>query len=161
MVYIIYNKASNNQTETFTKTLFFLHQMYNKKITQHWESREHFKLQKDLGHWPNLDSMKNKAILLRDSLCLLEAHLYFTHISSPFEELSQLNLIPTISSQFSALTFFAARDLHETHHGRLNIISLGVSQDKGGLYGLAKTVGTISPLKDEVSGVEGVIREKG
>lgn len=55
---------------------------------------------------------------------------------------------------------FAAWILHETHHGRLNMIRLGARQDKGSLNRLTKAVGTIVPLIDKVSGVEGVIREK-
>lgn len=105
--------------------------------------------------------MDDKTFLLKRPLCLLEAHLYFTHISSPFEEVSQLHLVPVVASQLSALTLFAPRILHETDHGRLDIIMLGASQNKGCLYGLAKTVGIKVPPKDKVSGVEGVVREKG
>lgn len=104
--------------------------------------------------------MNDKAFLLKRPLSLLEAHLYLTHISSPFEELSQLNLVPTVTSQLSGVNLFAAWILHETDHGRLNMIRLGGRQDKGSLNRLTKAVGTMVPLIDKVSGVEGVIREK-
>ncbi|ESQ27039.1 hypothetical protein EUTSA_v10019275mg [Eutrema salsugineum] len=91
--------------------------------------------------------MNNKAFLHRSPFCLLEVHLNFAQISSPFEEVSLFDLVPTISSQLRTVTLFGCPILHETNHGRLR--RLCASQGKGGLDGLTKTVGRMVPLKDK------------